>query len=968
MAKNEQEQFQLKRSRYLGCLLGGAVGDALGYPVEFMSEASIRAKYGPHGIQTLAQAGHPAQISDDTQMTLFAANALLYHMTCGGDLTQALWLAYREWLSTQGDTSRMDDPGAPTMWLYREPRLHARRAPGNSCLSALRNSPNGGTLCAPVNDSKGCGTVMRAAPFGLAVCQKDTRGDGHLFVHRLAMGDAILTHGHPLARASSSILAQIIYEIVQARPKRNYHLQDAILGAGVPGGNEISALLKDAVKLALNRSVSDLEGIHKLGEGWVAEEALAIAVFCAVRYQKDFAAAIRAAVNHKGDSDSTGAICGNILGAWLGRDAVAAFDLNDLELRDVIETIAGDLLQAVEYGPKHRPGQPICNPMALAWYQKYCCGGKRVIPFCGVALSCGQLDLADFKNDALVVSTDAAFSGSGGLDAAVCQAAGPRLQQARRAFPPTEIGHVQASVGFALAGCQCIVHAVTPPYKPENRPLLTACYARCLAVARDFPSLALPLLGVGSLGWPAEESMECAWQAILRFAFEQCNPMYSGVPETLCEIHLCGSEKTQPVIREFLARRSRVFLRFPPFRATRGDVYLWQEMLFHFDDPKFNRLNLNDFLAETLAFYTQSTGSAPFAEEPVYVERLNHGGMSGGAVSGEWWRTVALPLLCQTYCALGFATQEERQAVQAAVNGQELLPRLPALEGPFAAGSGTPEPAQPAAPAPAPAAGVPATPAPLAPLRPVGLMYTPLTKKALAICFDAHKNQRDKGGLPYVFHPFHLAEQMETEEEVCTALLHDVVEDTPWTLEALHREGFPEPVLAALSLLTHADGVPYMEYILAVRKNPIARRVKLADLAHNSDAARLAAPAVQDRRRLQKYRIAQALLADDAYDETLHLYRKVLPLDGQGNRALAVYYRQGGAVEKYRLEASEAAAIHGALRCEFGPDAAEALRCALDAKRSLPEALAEYLAGLDGDALESLLRRLRIPYRPVHSF
>ncbi len=221
----------------------------------------------------------------------------------------------------------MNDPNSPTMWIYRDKRLHALRAPGNSCLNAIRTSPTGGTMQQPVNNSKGCGTVMRAAPFGLAASAG--RGDGTLAVHKMAACDAALTHGHELAWASSSLLAQIIYYIVQQYPDRGYRLELVIPHVRCPGDETARQLLERAVKLALNPAVSDLDGIHALGEGWVAEEALAIAVFCAVRYQNDFAAAIRAAVNHKGDSDSTGAICGNILGAWLGKEAVEqAFDLD----------------------------------------------------------------------------------------------------------------------------------------------------------------------------------------------------------------------------------------------------------------------------------------------------------------------------------------------------------------------------------------------------------------------------------------------------------------------------------------------------------------------------------------------------------------------------------------------------------------------------------------------------------------
>ena len=119
------------------------------------------------------------------------------------------------------------------------------------------------------------------------------------------------------------------------------------------------------------------------------------------------------------------------------------------------------------------------------------------------------------------------------------------------------------------------------------------------------------------------------------------------------------------------------------------------------------------------------------------------------------------------------------------------------------------------------------------------MIYTELTKKALKICFNAHKDQVDKTGMPYVFHPFHLAETMDTEDEVCVALLHDTVEDTSVTFEDLIKEGFNETIVNALKLLTHNDDTPYMEYVARIKENPLARKVKLADLYHNSDLTRL---------------------------------------------------------------------------------------------------------------------------------
>ena len=136
------------------------------------------------------------------------------------------------------------------------------------------------------------------------------------------------------------------------------------------------------------------------------------------------------------------------------------------------------------------------------------------------------------------------------------------------------------------------------------------------------------------------------------------------------------------------------------------------------------------------------------------------------------------------------------------------------------------------------------------------MLYTPLTKKAMTLCFQAHKEQLDKSGIPYVFHPFHLAEQMDDEYSTITALLHDVVEDTCYTLDDLRKLGYPEAVLEALRLLTHDKAVPYMEYVAAIRENPIARKVKLADLRHNSDITRLNVIDERALQRVKKYREA----------------------------------------------------------------------------------------------------------------
>lgn len=141
------------------------------------------------------------------------------------------------------------------------------------------------------------------------------------------------------------------------------------------------------------------------------------------------------------------------------------------------------------------------------------------------------------------------------------------------------------------------------------------------------------------------------------------------------------------------------------------------------------------------------------------------------------------------------------------------------------------------------------------------MIYSQLTKKAMKIAYEAHKDQTDKSGIPYIYHPIHLAEQMKDEQTTCVALLHDVVEDTDITLSDLRNEGFPAPVLEALRLMTHDKSVPYMDYVRKIKENSIARAVKLADIRHNSDLTRLDVVDEKARERVEKYRKAIEILS-----------------------------------------------------------------------------------------------------------
>lgn len=145
------------------------------------------------------------------------------------------------------------------------------------------------------------------------------------------------------------------------------------------------------------------------------------------------------------------------------------------------------------------------------------------------------------------------------------------------------------------------------------------------------------------------------------------------------------------------------------------------------------------------------------------------------------------------------------------------------------------------------------------------MIYTDLTREAMDVCYDAHLHHRDKGGMPYVFHPLHLAEQMPDEFTTIAALLHDVIEDDPtYTLDDLRTKNFPQEVLEAVELLTHTKGMPYLEYIQRLKSNRIARIVKLADLRHNSNLTRLKTVTEKDLERVAKYQKAIEILSDTA--------------------------------------------------------------------------------------------------------
>ncbi|MEI5097596.1 ADP-ribosylglycohydrolase family protein [Streptomyces sp. PmtG] len=332
------------RARVRGCLLGGAIGDALGYPVEFSSLDGIRAAHGPRGVRgPLPDADGVCRISDDTQLTLFtvealeAAHARERRKGIGGAAPQLVLEAYLRWLDTQ---RRPGPPPDVRGGLAAQPWLYARRAPGEACLSGLehRHAPDPRAPLGPpgpVNpESKGCGTVMRAAPFGLTRAPADRSFE-------LAARCARITHGHPTGAYAAGTLAAIVAHLVAGDSLEGAVLRALRLLRRYPGHEETSAALSRAVDLAAEGEPS-AERVESLGAGWIAEEALAIAVYAALVTHR-VEDALPLSVNHSGDSDSTGSVCGNLLGALHGDHALPADWLRPTEGRAVIAALADDL-------------------------------------------------------------------------------------------------------------------------------------------------------------------------------------------------------------------------------------------------------------------------------------------------------------------------------------------------------------------------------------------------------------------------------------------------------------------------------------------------------------------------------------------------------------------------------------------------------------------------------------------------
>ena len=331
------------RDRVRGSIILGAFGDAFGYPIEFLGKNEIPKDYGLEYFLPGNNKGRTFQFSDDTQMTLLAANAILCRLTAEEELDHApiihdfAYDMYRRWAFMMNHRE-FNNSMKSRAWLLDDiPEMSESRHPGNTCMDSLLKYERYSDMFAPHNDSKGCGGVMRVAPYGLMFRDR---------AYILAEYDASMTHGHPLGWMSAGFQADIIAHIVWDRMSLRESISASLKKLKEidhKDCDELERKINDTLDYADRSILTNEFDISKIGEGWVAEEALCMAIYACL-CTDNVRDMLRMATMHGGDSDSVGSIAGNIWGALYGLESLRGqLNLEHLERYDMIEQIADDL-------------------------------------------------------------------------------------------------------------------------------------------------------------------------------------------------------------------------------------------------------------------------------------------------------------------------------------------------------------------------------------------------------------------------------------------------------------------------------------------------------------------------------------------------------------------------------------------------------------------------------------------------
>ena len=355
-----------QHARIEGCILGGAIGDAMGSPIEFCDLKTIQKYYGEEGIKELeiGMSGE-ADFSDDTQMTIFTADGLLKAIDEKFDSKKApqiedMYRSYINWYITQ--TQDYNEERQKEGWIAGSVGLYQRKAPGDTCLSALQ-SGRIGTIENPINKSKGSGGVMRVAPIGLLYHKRPE------FAFNIAVDNAAITHGHPSGFLSAGFLAALIANIINGKSIEEAVNNSLNILSNHEDNEEVKEKIIQAKKLA-KTNTNPTEAIKEIGQGWTGEEAIGIAVYCALKSPDSYKKAIRMSVNHSGDSDTTGAITGNIMGALLGSKAIPSEWIEKIQDKKLLLRLAKDLSEMPQEPLKYKKRYPYNGGYTPNWYEK----------------------------------------------------------------------------------------------------------------------------------------------------------------------------------------------------------------------------------------------------------------------------------------------------------------------------------------------------------------------------------------------------------------------------------------------------------------------------------------------------------------------------------------------------------------------------------------------------------------------